>query len=318
MKSISTRYGILNGASYVQLYPNGNVKEVTLTLPNEIKTANGNFVPQYLDDGFRRKRVKPVIFHENGSLKNLPLQNTTEVETSMGVIPAELITFYEDGSIRRIFPLDGMLTGFWTEDDEYELSKPLEFNLLTDTIRQKIIAVQFYRSGTIKSLTFWPKDIVAVVTSLGNTEIRIGLSVYPDGRLKSFEPGKPLIVDTPIGKITAFDTKAIGIHSDGTSLTLTETGEIEQLVTSNNMVTVIDKKSEAHIYQPHFKPEMFNLMATELVPLSIRFYNNKVSFNNNPEEEYKISEFRFIVSPLLVRDQAGCSTCDNCTKCNVG
>jgi len=317
MENISTKYGILKGAAYVQFYPNGNIREVTLTEPNEIETPYGKLIPQYLDDGFRRKRVKPVIFHQNGNLKNLPLQNSTDIETPAGVLPAELITWYEDGSIRRVFPLDGLLTGFWTEDDEYELSKPLEFNFPSNTIREKVITVQFYKSGTVKSLTFWPRDTVTVLTPLGTADVRIGVSFYPDGRIKSFEPGKPLMVDTPIGKITAYNRTAIGLYGDKTSLSLTETGDIERVVTSTDMITMTGKNGERHTFRPQFQSGMFNPMVKELIPLSIQFYDNWVCFNNNPGEEYKISEYNFTISQVFSENRGGCNSCDGCTACGV-
>lgn len=315
MEDVFTKYGTLKGATHAQFYPNGNLRECTLTKANEIETPYGILIPQYMDDGFRRKRIKPVIFYENGNIKNLPLQNKVEIETTVGALSAELLTWYEDGSIRRVFPLDSMLSGFWTEEDEYELSEELEFELPFGKIKQKIIAVQFYKCGPIKNITFWPKDTVTILSPFGPTEIRIGVTVYPDGKLKSFEPNKPLILDTPIGKIQAFDRTAIGIHSDSTSLRLTQSGVIENVVTSTEMIKVVDKSGKERTYAPRFRPSIFNLTVTELTPISIQFYENKVRFNNNPEHEYKLNECSFTVSSVFRQSLGACSSCDNCTAC---
>lgn len=312
--NITTKYGILKGGTYVSYYPDGCIREVTLTEPNEFDTPYGKFIPQYIDDGFRRKLVKPVIFHKNGSLKNLPLQTGTEIKTSVGILPAELITWYEDSTIHRIFPLDGMLTGFWTEDDEYELSQPLEFNLLSGQVREKVVAVQFYKNGALKGLTFWPGDTVKFSTPLGAVDVRIGASFYPNGTIKSFEPGKPLIVDTPIGKIRAFDRTAIGIHSDSTSVGLSETGKIQNLITTD-IITVVDQNGNQHTYQPQLRPSMFNPMAKELIPFRIHFKNDKVRFDSNPLDEYIISECSYNVTSIVFQNQGGCSSCDGCTAC---
>lgn len=316
MKTICTKYGDLKGATHIRYYPNGNIRDCVLSELNEFETAYGKFIPQYRDDSFRRKHVKPVIFHENGIIKNLPLQNKAEITTPAGVFPAELITWYDDGSINRIFPLDGKLTGFWEEKDEYELAEELKFNFSFGEITQKIIAVQFFKnSSDIKSITLWPKDKITILSPVGVAEARTGITLYPGGSLKSFEPGKPLQVDTPIGKITAYDRTAIGIHSDSNSLRFTKTGAIEHIVTSLEMVKITDKKGEEYTYQPHFQPSMFNLGVMELIPMSIQFDGKKVRFNNSSEDEYDLEDCQFTVSQAEVRSLGGCSSCHECTAC---
>lgn len=315
MENISTKYGDLKGATHVSFYPKGNIRECILTEANEIETPYGKFIPQYMDDGFRRKLIKPVIFHENGNLKNLPLQEKVEIQTTVGLLPAELITWYEDGSIRRIFPLDGKITGFWSEEDEYDLSKTLEFNFPFGKIEQKVVAIQFYRNGAVKSITLWPKDTITISSPIGVIEARIGFNLYPDGKLKSFEPSQPLLVDTPIGKIKAYDRTAIGIHSDSNSIRFTETGEIGNVVTGTEMVKVIDKNGKEYIYNPHLKPSMFNLDVMDLIPLSIQFHDKKVRFNNNSVDEFNLDECSFTVSSFVLKDQGICSSCNDCTAC---
>ena len=41
---------------------------------------------------------------------------------------AELVTFHADGSLRRVFPLNGKLSGYWTEADEGALAKAMELS----------------------------------------------------------------------------------------------------------------------------------------------------------------------------------------------
>ena len=66
-----------------------------------------------------------MVFHESGRLKCLPLETQTIVATPAGDIPAEMLTFHPDGSLSRIFPLNGKLSGYWSQDDEAKLAAPL-------------------------------------------------------------------------------------------------------------------------------------------------------------------------------------------------
>ena len=38
---------------------------------------------------------------------------------------AEQVSFYESGALKRIFPLNGTLSGYWTQEDEAKLATPL-------------------------------------------------------------------------------------------------------------------------------------------------------------------------------------------------
>lgn len=313
MATIQTKYGLLKGATYIQSYPDGSIKECTLTEENQLTTSYGILIPQYLDDGYRRKKIKPISFYPNGSLKNVPLQNQIEIATTLGVLPVEAVSFYENGSIHRIFPLDGKLSGFWTEDDEYALARNFNLNLAFGQFNLKFIGVQFYENGAVKSITLWPKDEIDVETPIGTVPVRIGISLYPDGQIKSLEPGKPLPVNTSIGTITAYDRNALGLHGDVNSLKFSEDGKIESVTTSANMVRVTAENGQEHIYQPLSKPGMFNPAVNERVPMRIQFFGNQIAFNNN-DEIYNITECNFSVEPFTTNNNQ-CSSCNGCSEC---
>jgi hypothetical protein len=38
-----------------------------------------------------------------------------------------LITFYEDGSIESLFPLNGQISAFWSEEEEGALARKFDF-----------------------------------------------------------------------------------------------------------------------------------------------------------------------------------------------
>lgn len=315
MEFVITQYGRTEGAKHIRYYNNGNIREFILNKVNEIKTLYGKVIPQYEENEFRRKHVKPVIFHANGVVKNLPLQEVTEIKTAAGVFSAELITFYEDGAIHRIFPQDGKLTGFWSEEDEYELAPTFEFKFPFGKLEKKVIAIRFYPDGAVKGVTLWPKDTVTFTSPVGLAEARIGISFYPDGQLRSFEPNKPIGVTTPIGQFKAYDRTAIGIHGDSNSLRFTPRGEIEQVVTATEMVKVTDKSGTEHLFKPEFRHSLFNLGVMELIPLSIGFDGNKVQFNKMPDHEFDLAECKFVVTPAILKNPSACVSCHDCSAC---
>lgn len=312
---IITEYGILRGATYIRYYPNGNLKECTLTQANQIETPCGKFTPQYLDDGYRRKIVKPVVFYENGKLKNLPLQEQVEIKTSVGSLSAELITWHQNGAIKRVFPLDGRLTGFWTEEDEYKLAPTFEYEFSFGKVKQKIISLQFYDNGAVKSMTFWPKETLTIQTPIGPAEARTGISLYPNGRLKAFEPADPIMVDTPIGKIKAYDTMALGVHGESTSLQFKQNGGIEGITTSTDEFTVVNQAGLEHHYGPQLKASLFDPLGTVLVPLKLRFEDNYVRFGDDPEGGYNTEKCHFIRRTVNFTKQGTCFSCEGCNAC---
>lgn len=318
MTQIYTRYGQLSGVNHIQYYPNGNIKQLIVTEPNQIRTPYGVFTPQFSDDGLRRKRVKPVIFYENGSIKNLPLQDQVSVYTTVGSVPAELITWYETGEIKRIFPLNGSLTGFWTEDDEYEMAPYLDLNLSIGRFREKLISVQFYETKELKNFTIWPKDTVLVEAPFGLTEARIGVSFYPGGEVMALEPMKAIRVDTPIGRINAYDNSAQGIHGDHLSLQFYKSGQVKGLATAINSVTVTDPEGKEFNYGPRLGPNLFNLNGKVLIPLRISFNNNFVFFGENQEHSYDLADCRFTIKKVNLSEIHECSSCNGCSGCNVG
>lgn len=317
MTEIRTKFGVLKGAAYCSYYEDGSIKELTLLEQNNLKTSYGDFIPQYLDDGVRRRRITPLSFYPNGNLKNLPLQTQVNIATSIGVLPTEFVSFYPGGSIKRVLPLHGQLSGFWDEEDEYNLAQEFIIDLPSIMLKQKILAMRFYEEGSLQDLTLWPKDTVSIDSPIGNVKARIGISLYPDGRLKSFEPAVPLPVDTAIGTISAYDSRAIGIHGEANSLRFSTAGTIENVVSSSHRIKVFDKNGREYIYEPGRQANMFNPDVSDMVPLNIEFLANKVRFNHSEEDEYDLADCSFFVEPLALPTENTCSSCSSCTACSA-
>lgn len=312
MNELLTRYGVLNGISTAEFYSDGNIMECKLGSYNEIETSYGKFIPQYEDDGLRRKYIKSLSFFKNGKIKSISLQSQTHVRTSIGILPAELITFYESGPIKRVFPLNGKITAYWSERNEYNLAEEINFDFKFGKFKKKIIGIKFYESGAVKSLTFWTADKISIITPAGNMDCRIGISLYENGSLMSVEPMKPTLVKTPIGSIIAFDINAIGINGDINSLSFFEDGSLNTIYTSTDKIEVKEKNGTVTFFEPRLKRSILNENAMDVISLKIEFYDGKVKFNGNAENEFDINDCEFIIinnSTSINSHTNGCAGC---------
>ena len=145
MCKITTKYGILNGATIASSYSTGEPEAYRIEEESELEILERKFVPLYDFQNGRRKEFPAIKVYKNGNIKSLALNTSTPINTSIGIYDVEKITFYEDGQINRIFFLDGKLSGYWTEEDEYNLSKAYSFNFNFSKFEAKIISLHFYK-----------------------------------------------------------------------------------------------------------------------------------------------------------------------------
>lgn len=314
MNAILTKYGSLKGVVSEEFYPNGSLKECTLDEKNEIKTNYGLLVPSYENDGLRRKYTRSLSFYDTGELKSISLQDQKLITTKIGNIPAELITFHKNGNIKRIFPLNGKISGYWTEEDEYNLAEEIKIDSPLGELKTRASAIQMYDNEDVKSISLWPKDTLNIKLPVGSIEVRYGVSFYSDGKVKSLEPNQPTLIETPIGSMMVYDTTALGIHGDRNSLSFYEDGRIKSLISATDQVDIIDKDGHKTTVKHTLKQNLFNLEVMDILPLSVEFFNDKVIFNKNKNSEFVIGENAFIIKhkPLNV---AKCGDCANCNAC---
>lgn len=308
MKTYQTNYGILNGIGLYTLYDNGVLQDCTLNESVSINTPYGVLMPQYTYN-HRRKQHYALSFYPDGALRRLSLEHSTDISTPIGMIPAELITFYPGGDIKRIFPLNGQLSAYWEENDEYTLTKELTFDLPSGIIQARIIAVSFYENGNIKDFTFWPVEKLKVTTPLGTITIRIGYSLFPNGNIKSIEPAYPTKIITPIGPVLAFDKNANGISGDVNSLNFTKEGSLQALATSGNVITVKTSSNQRITYTPsqEIDPDGEEV---SFCPLIIEFVEDQVIFNRT--DKYHIPSNEFHIEPY---HSTAINPCGNCSSC---
>lgn len=314
MDKITTRYGVIKGISSYELYPDGGIKECMLNDFNEIETPWGRLIPQYQDGNIRRKYINSLKFYPGGSLKSIALHQQTSFATTIGAFPAEFVTFFENERIKRLFPLNGKISGHWSEEDECKLAEEFDFAFSFGNFKKKVIAVYFYESGSVKGLTFWPGDYVAIQSPLGEVDARIGITLYPDGQLRSLEPNSPVTADTPIGKITAYNPAAIGIHGDLNSLVFYEDSSLKSLMSSHNLVTITDRNGSQDTVSPRLKPGLQPGSSMEILPLLIQFHNNKVELGNGSmKQQYALDQCTFTIYqvPQVYRPvNNACSVCE--------
>jgi hypothetical protein len=315
---IQTPYGIFSGVITTEHTPGGALLSIRLEEQNMILTHAGALIPFYGEETVRRKHKPSVTFHQNGMIKAVALEAQTNVETPIGALPAELITFYDTGEVHRVFPLDGKISGFWSEEEERALNIPLSFDLGFTAFTALLSGISFYKSGQIKSVTLFPEErIVIGAGALGQIPTRCGLSLYESGALRSLEPAEPTKVKTPIGVLSAYDVTAHGINADTCSLCLDEAGRVTRIVTSGDRITV-ERRSDgsALTFTPKeiYTDDDGTLPMTLPVELDFNYTDKTVSIYGADSmhmhflfsDDFIINNARF---PLT-----GCSFC-NCLSC---
>jgi MORN repeat variant. len=312
---LNTQYGVIKGVTSPIYYDNGQLKECILTEKNTLETSYGQLIPQYEYDEVRKKYINSLSFYENGNLKVISLNESTDIKVKTRYFSAEKITFYEDGHIKRLFHLNGKLTAYWTEENEYELAKEYDFNFKFGSFKSKFISLQFYGNEKIKSITLWPKENVLIKVNDEDINIRIGISLYENGCLKSCEPNKITSINTPIGSINAYDYNALGIHGENNSLAFYENGNIKSISTSTDSIEVYDISDRKITYIPLEKDNLFNKDIKDLLPLVIIFNKDAINING---DEYRLNNYRFIVNNNYRRVKIKNYDCSSCELSNVG
>jgi antitoxin component YwqK of YwqJK toxin-antitoxin module len=317
MEAKWTCYGKLDGISSCEFYANGNMKGCMLQDRVEITTKHGVFIPQYQFDSLRKKHINSLTFYEDGSIKSIYLNRQSYVNTAIGMIPAEFITFYKSGCIKRIFPLNGQISAYWEENDELELADDLEFIFQFGSFKAKVIGLYFYEDGAIKGLTLWPNETVSIQTPIGEYISKMGISLYPDGSIKSFEPAFPIPLVTSIGLVEAYDINAIGINGDRNSVSFDNDGKLKSLITSTDKITVVEACGNKVTHLPLLKESLLEEGKMDIIPVRISFDNDMVDISGKSIGRYEIGRCSFRIGTHLRLNSNKCKGCLNCDICSA-
>jgi len=313
---IQMPFGILGGITALEHYDTGELKSAKLRERNVILTHAGELIPVYTETP-RRKNKPSVKFYRNGLVGSVAFEEQQEVITPIGELPAELITFYESGELHRVFPVDGQISGFWTEEDEKRMNIPLSFDLGFTAFTAMVSSICFYASGDIKSITLFPGETISVDTPCGKFKVRHGFSLYESGELRSLEPEFPVKVKTEIGTLVAFDPLSQGVTADSGSVTFAKDGKPLAFSTVSNRIAVQTEDEHFFSYEPVPIPHPCSDEQLFYSPIRIAFnyINGTAVITDTLPHVYPMSATHFTVSPF-VSGELGCSPAD-CASCSL-
>jgi hypothetical protein len=281
---------------------------------NRIATPLGIFIPRYSRPGARTKELKSLAFHKSGGIASIHLEEQTLVKTPAGMIEAELVTFYEDGALNSVFPLNGQIGFGWSEEDEGKLAPRHSFALSVGTVPVKLNGIRFYPGGAIRSIIFWPGEVAALTTPAGNFSGRMGLRFHGDGSLESFEPAFPITLNTPIGPIPAYDVNALGLDADFNSVRFDITGNLIHLATSGDIIINNPASGRSRI-SSLIRPGLTSDQMIRL-PISLSFSGEGVCIDNGRDRgEFPLGDTKFLMLPDIDGSAdctAGCDACQGC------
>lgn len=282
MDTIPTAYGELPVTGRIERFPDGQAREVFPAGPARLATPAGELCPQYTIDDSRRQDLIPLLFHPNGRIRSMSLEKRSMVTTPIGRLPAELVTFHKNGAVARVFPLNGKLSGYWSEEDEAKLAEPLTVPLPQGPLTAKFMAVAFDTDGKLRSLTLWPGEEVTIESPIGPLPTRQGVSFHPDGSLRSLEPAAPVDVPTPVGPIRAFDPDAVGVCGDTNSLAFSPTGEVGCVATVRTSITATLPDGQRRTLSPGLRECLCGGDEKEVAALHLAFHADRIEATTVP------------------------------------
>lgn len=317
---ITTKYGVFSEAYNVDFYPEGGIKECMFDSCNAIPTALGVLTPKYSSSDARDKYCRSVSFYPSGNLKSIYLDERLELTTPLGTLQTELVTFYESGKIRRLFPSNAKLSAYWSAKDEAAMIKETELHFPFGSFYVKVNCLHFYESGILRSLSLWEGQRIEVETPVATVPTRIGFSLYEDGSLQSIEPAVPVKIPTPIGTISACHPNPSGIHADQNTLEFYHDGSVKCLSTYMNLIRITDLKG-SHEFHPEWMRGLLDPEQHNLVPIQVSFdeYHFIITNADHSSFYFKLYSPSCIIqisTYLTGPDSSGCSDCSQCSKCS--
>lgn len=300
--TVETRYGPIPVSGVVERFADGAVMSCTPAGAVVFNTALGPLMAQHSTDDLRRRTVQALSFHPSGALRALPLERPTRIATPAGPMDVELATFHADGSLCRAFPLNGKLSGYWTQEDEGRLAQAVALDTPLGTVRTKLIGVCFAPGGQLLSLTLWPGESLDVQTPVGPLSARVGVSFRPDGSLRSLEPAHPQSVPTPAGTIQAYDLDAVGICGDVNSLGFAPDGSVSRVSTSLTRVLAWGPHEAQMAFTPASRESLCGDTEHEPVPMRLEFKRDMARIRDRdaaPWTELDLSRWSLRAEPYL-------------------
>ena len=234
-----------------------------------IQTKYGALKPNQGSFDVRKKYREAVTYYEDGTVASVYLDELTPIDSPIGRIKAELLTFYPNGNIKRLFPLYGQISGYWTEDDEYGLAEQVKITALGKDFYTKPLCIAFYPSGALKSLTVWRQETIQVPTKYGEVSSNFGFELTEDGRLKSVEPVFGTRVTSEYGTLYPYDCENYRLHAENNSLVFDKGERLLSMKTIRNKVLLNEKGRRRTIESRVVEDRLFGV--SMLMPLKLTF-----------------------------------------------
>lgn len=290
---IDTKYGKLNAPFNVEYYDNGQIGSAMLGEKSIFETQYGQLMPNYSGADVRKKYREAVSFYENGNIKSIYLEEPQMIQTPAGKMEAELLSFYPGGEIKRLFPLYGQISGYWTEEDEYKLAPEVELYLLGRKIKVHPLCVVFYPSGQVRSLTIWRKDTITVQTKYGEIKSNFGVELTEDGALKSIEPTFGTVLATEYGKLYPFNSENYHLQAENNSLVFDDKGELLAATTIKTGLKVAEDGKIRYIHAKKAEDPLTGGLRP--FPLALQFEESYIEAEqiNGSRERFAKSQVTF-------------------------
>ena len=191
-----------------------------------INTKYGNLLPCSGASDYRKKHRCAVSYYDSVSLRSVYLEEPSVLSFPAGDYQTELITFYEDGNVKRIFPLYGQISAYWSIEEEAENAPYYDFPIAGEELHIRPQCIFFYPSGKIRAITLWPSDEISVKTPVGSIRTKLGVELYENGNIRSIEPVYGTVISTPEGIIKPYRFRIVMMHAENATLKFDEEGRV--------------------------------------------------------------------------------------------
>lgn len=317
-KEFHTKAGRFTGVVGEQVDKGGILRSCMFARQNKILYHGEIYIPKYENEDFRTRYRDAATFYKSGELKSLYLNEQQEIDSPVGRIKAEFVSFYKSGRPWRIFPVYGQINGYWSESEEAELLPVYAIEAGGQRIEGKFGCIAFYESGAVKSLTLWPGESVRVMTPAGKIKMRFGISFYENSSVESVEPDVPAVITYDSCSFYAYDNHPIGIHGEKNSLRFYEDGTLKTLKTTITKVILSGARDEIRI-EPENKISPTDIDNMEVFPITIEFLDGSVRIADSGG---LIHEFSLVQYPMRTEQiiknlysSLECGDCSGCSKC---
>lgn len=310
--------GLLSGVINERIDRNGNLRACMFCKQNKISFHGEIYIPKYGTEDFRTRYRDAVTFYKTGELKSVYLEKQQEINSPIGKMKAELVTFYKSGSILRIFPVYGQISGYWSEREESKLLQTYIIETGTQRIEAKISGISFYETGAVKSITLFPGEVVTVNTPAGTIRARYGISFFENGTIESVEPDKQVSITYDTCKFSPYDNHPIGIHGDKNSLGFYEDGALRTLKTTITSV-IFSNENEEILIKPESRISQTDIDQMEIVPITLEFYDKviRVTDSDGFVHDFGMEQYRMETKQIwqnLYKSEK-CTDCNSCSNC---